>query len=280
MIGVDPKRDVIYLDYLSARLSEFIGVFDELMALHVENTGLRAIGRGLAPAAIPREDADKSRIASLSDELHRLAGTLMDLSSVTSVRMEVQGAGPIDPFVNWASILEPRPLLESSNVKGCALQAAGRLEGMRARAEALAAPDLDPVRLHPLVWASAQHLWRDGHYRQALAAAADAVTGQMKHRTGRNDAPDTSLWQQAFSDQAPAEGKPRLRWPGDPSDQDVRTMNGGLRQFAPGISMVIRNPATHVREDLTEQAALERLAALSVLAHLLEQCETVTISTP
>lgn len=76
----------------------------------------------------------------------------MDLSGVTSVRMNVQGVGAIDPFVNWASILQPKPVLEASNVAGWALQAAGRLEGLRARAKALAAPDLDPVRLHPLVW--------------------------------------------------------------------------------------------------------------------------------
>lgn len=47
----------------------------------------------------------------------------------------------------------------------------------------------------------------------------------MKQLTDRNDAPDTSLWQQAFSKDEPLEGKPRLRWPGDTSDQDVK-MNG------------------------------------------------------
>lgn len=161
----------------------------------------------------------------MTSELHRLAGTLMDLSGVTSVRMNVQGVGAIDPFVNWASILQPKPVLEASNVAGWALQAAGRLEGLRARAKALAAPDLDPVRLHPLVWAAAQRLWNDGHRRHAVAAAAEAVSGQMKQLTDRNDAPDTSLWQQAFSKDEPLEGKPRLRWPGDTSDQDVK-MNG------------------------------------------------------
>lgn len=139
----------------------------------------------------------------MTSELHRLAGTLMDLSGVTSVRMNVQGVGAIDPFVNWASILQPKPVLEASNVAGWALQAAGRLEGLRARAKALAAPDLDPVRLHPLVWAAAQRLWNDGHRRHAVAAAAEAVSGQMKQLTDRNDAPDTSLWQQAFSKDEP-----------------------------------------------------------------------------
>ena len=49
----------------------------------------------------------------------------------------------------------------------------------------------------------------------AVAAAAEAVSGQMKQLTGRNDAPDTSLWQQAFSNAPSEPGKPRLRWPGE-----------------------------------------------------------------
>lgn len=76
----------------------------------------------------------------MTSELHRLAGTLMDLSGVTSVRMNVQGVGAIDPFVNWASILQPKPVLEASNVAGWALQAAGRLEGFGL------APRLSPRR--------------------------------------------------------------------------------------------------------------------------------------
>jgi hypothetical protein len=116
--------------------------------------------------------------------MNRLAGTLMDLSSVTSVRIGVQGVGPIDPFVNWESIVLPKPLLEASNVRACCLQAAGRLEGLSARAAALASPSIDPDLLHPLVWAAALRLWNDGHRRLAVAPAAEAVTGQMKQLTG------------------------------------------------------------------------------------------------
>lgn len=246
--------------------------FDEFMTFHVENIGPTAMARGLAPSVLAKEDADEERVHELVTELHRLAGTLMDLSEVTNIYMGVQGAGMIDPFTNWATILQPKPPLEASNVRGCAVQAAGRLEGLRAKAQALAAPTLDPVRFHPLVWAAAQRLWNDGHLRQAVAAAGEAVTGQMKQLTGRNDAADTSLWQQAFSEKAPEAGKPRLRWPGDLIDQDVKTMNDGLRLFAPGSNMVIRNPATHIDADLSEQDALERLATLSVLARFVDAC--------
>jgi hypothetical protein len=270
---MDPKTNVEYLDFLAAHLAEFIDLFDQFMELHVENTGPGSMARGMAPAVFPKKEADPARIEEVTTKLHRLAGTLMDLSGVTDVRIGVQGIGAVDPFVNWATILQPKPVLEASNVRGCALQAAGRLEGLRARAAALESPDLVPTRLHPLVWAAAQRLWNDGHLRHAIAAACEAVTGQMKHLTRRGDAPDTSLWQQAFSKDAPQAGKSRLRWPGVPDDLDVKTMNDGLRQFAPGANMIIRNPATHVDEDMSIQDALERLATLSLLARLVDGCD-------
>lgn len=189
----------------------------------------------------------------------------------------MQGAGKIDPFVNWSAFLRPKPVLEASDVRGCIRRATGRLEGLLARAEALAAPDLVPANFHSLVWAAAQRLWNDGHLPQAVAAAAEAVSGQMKQLTGRNDRPDTSLWQQAFSEKDPIEGSPRLRWPGNSADQGVRSMNDGLRQFAPGVNMVIRNPATHGNGDLSRQDALERLAALSVLAKFVDKCTVVAV---
>lgn len=270
---MDPKSNVAYLDFLAARLDEFIQAFNEFMLLHVENVGPGALARGVAPAVHVRDAADQVRVIELTQELHRLAGALMDLAGVTNVRVAVEGVpSPVDPFVNWATILRPKPLLEAADVHGCALQAAGRLQGLRVRALALAAPDLDPAQFHPLVWAAAQRLWNDGHRREAIAAAAEAVTSQMKHLTARNDASDTSLWQQAFSKEEPTVGKPRLRWPGDLADQDVKTMNEGLRQFAPGANMIIRNPATHKAEDLSLQQGLERLAALSLLAHFVDDC--------
>ncbi len=54
-------------------------------------------------------------------------------------------------------------------------------------------------------------------------------------------------------------------------------MNDGLRQFAPGANMVIRNPATHVDQDMSTQGALERLAALSLLARLVDRCAVETV---
>lgn len=273
--SLDVRTNPEYLDYLARHLGEFIKAFDELMTHHIKNTGLGGFAVGVAPAVIPKDDADKPRVAELTDELNRLAGALMDLSSVTNVRLGVQGHGALDPFVNWQRMLEPKPLLDAAVVRGSCLQAAGRLEGLKAKADALASPSIEPSLLHPLVWSAAQRLWNDGHLRQAVAAAAEAVSGQMKQLTQRNNAADTSLWQQAFAAGDPQPGKPRLRWPGDADDQHVKTMQAGLLSFAPGVNMVIRNPATHVSNPFTEQDGLEQLATLSVLCRFLDRCVLV-----
>lgn len=99
----------------------------------------------------------------------------------------------------------------------------------------------------------------------------------MKARTGRNGVSETALWQETFSNDAPRLGKPRLRWPFDLKDQKVKSMNDGLRQFAPGVQMTIRNPAAHGSVGMLEQEALERLAALSLLAGWVETCELIQV---
>lgn len=275
---VEPVESIEYVGYLQKVLSEFTVAFDEFMAMHDENPASSGFGAGILPAASPKKGADRGRIRELTDELDRLSGSLMELSEVTSIAIKVEGIGKVDPFVNWAAFLRPKPVLEASDVRGCIHRATGRLEALRARAEALAAPDLVPAGFHPLVWAAAQRLWNDGHLPQAVAAAAEAVSGQMKQLTSRNDTSDTSLWQQAFSEKKPVEGAPRLRWPGNSSDQNVKTMNDGLRQFAPGVNMVIRNPATHLGGNLSKQDALERLGTLSVLAKFVDRCTVVEIA--
>ena len=136
---MDVRTNSEYLEFLARHLDEFMRAFEEFMTLHVENSGFGGLAVGIAPAVLPKEGADKERIRVLTNELNRLAGTLMDLSSVTAVRLAVQGAGVLDPFVNWQRMLEPKPLLDAAVVQGCCLQAAGRLEGLKAKAEALSA---------------------------------------------------------------------------------------------------------------------------------------------
>jgi hypothetical protein len=64
-------------------------------------------------------------------------------------------------------------------------------------------------------------------------------------------------------------------------------MRGGLEPLAKalnglatGLNLAVRNVTTHTREELTEQEGMERLAAYSYLARMLDQCEVRRVDEP
>lgn len=138
------------------------------------------------------------------------------------------------------------------------------------------APGIVPESLHPSVWEAARKLWDSGHRRHAVQAAATAMNERLQDKLGRHDLADDELLQEAFSASPPEPGKPRLRIPGDPGNPTVASRQRGVPQFGVGCFWVIRNPATHETAEWPPQEALERLAALSVLARLIDNCEVVT----
>ncbi|WP_405112688.1 TIGR02391 family protein [Micromonospora sp. NBC_01405] len=138
-------------------------------------------------------------------------------------------------------------------------------------------PQLAADRLHTWVWDAARTLWETRHYRAAVQAAATNVNAHVQSLVGRRDVSDSKLMAECFSEKDPEGGKPRLRWRGDPSDEGVKSMNGGMRSFAQGVFAAVRNPATHRLDELTEHQGLERLAAFSLLSHLIDDCELATL---
>jgi uncharacterized protein (TIGR02391 family) len=139
-----------------------------------------------------------------------------------------------------------------------------------------AGPRLRAADLHPLIWQSAAKIWADGHYRAAVQGATAFLNTYVQELVDRRDLSDAGLMQQVFSSDRPKEGQPRLRWPGDPSALTVKSMNDGLRNFALGVFLAIRNPVTHDKTELPEQDALEQLAALSLLARWIDGCQVAT----
>lgn len=272
---MEARKNPEYLRATARAVAEFRDALEAFLGLHVVNEDL---ARGIAPAVLPRNGVDQAEIAKVRAKVARAAGRAIDAVPLTNSYMLVQGAGQIDPIAAWQTITKPKPLLEADDVLGVCEQALGRLEAMIEKAEAEAPPTVGAEAMHPLVWGAAARLWRDGHYRESVTAAADALVAQLKVMTKRNDVAETALWQETFSNQEPVPGKPRLRWPGHSSDRDVSTMNAGLRQFAPGVQMTIRNPSAHGTVDLDKQAALERLAVLSLLARFIDKCELVEAS--
>lgn len=129
------------------------------------------------------------------------------------------------------------------------------------------APVISVSRLHPWVWEGAQALWRSGHYRSAVIDAILKVNAETQNKVGRRDVSEKELFDQAFSDGAPALGKARLRRMQPDGSDTFKSMQRGARALAEGIFAGIRNPLSHTDPvDIPEQEALEYLAGLSILA--------------
>jgi hypothetical protein len=269
---MEPAHSPAYLRSVLAAVDEFVAALESLMELYVVNTDF---GLGLVPAVLERDDADPDELKVRSAAVARAAGRAAAATKLTNSYVMVAGTGTIDPIAAWHSMTQPKPVLTYAVVSMVCQQMVGRLEGQIAQAEIEALPSLQVESFHPLVVGAASRLWRDGHRRLAIAAAAEALVTQVKSVLGRNELQDSALWQQAFSASEPEAGKPRLRWPGAHDDLTVKSMRDGLRQFAPGAQMTIRNPATHDAGEPDVQTALERLAVLSLLARWVDACDVV-----
>jgi hypothetical protein len=118
----------------------------------------------------------------------------------------------MNPIAAWQTITRPKPLLEAADVLDACDQSLGRLDGLIMHAKAERPPSIGAEAMHPTVCAAAARLWRDGHFRQAVTAPAEAVVLMVKTRTKRNDVSETALWRDTFSDEDLQPGRPRLRF--------------------------------------------------------------------
>lgn len=271
---MSPAHSPAYLRSLVDAVSEFEVALRAFLVMHEPNT----FARGLMPAVFRREGVADDEYEKAQRRVEIASGRAGPAVAATGTRYQVQGMGVVDPIAAWATILGPKPLLEPDNILSACGQMLGRLDVLIAKAEAEAVPSVSAEAMHPLVWGAARAMWRDGYYRQAVAGAAEALVGQLKSRTGRNNTPETALWQETFSERPPEVGKPRLRWPGDSEDRTVKSMNAGLRSITAGVQLTIRNTATHEAEQWTLVEASERLAVLSLMARWLEYCVLEQVS--
>lgn len=109
-----------------------------------------------------------------------------------------------------------------------------------------------------------------------MEAAAKRLNAHMQSKVGRRDVSESTLFQQGFSDDPPQPGRPRLRLPADDDGTSARSLRRGVRSFAEGCYAALRNPSAHDGLELSETEALERLAALSVVARWVDASEVVT----
>ncbi|MFE3195956.1 TIGR02391 family protein [Nocardia sp. NPDC059240] len=144
-------------------------------------------------------------------------------------------------------------------------------------------PRITASALHPLIWKAASAQWSTGHRHEAVLAASKAVNSLLQAKVGRRDVSESDLVKQAFTDQDPKPGKPRLRYPGISNEQTAESMRRGVMEFGGGCFAAIRNPVGHLPNDeleLDEQVALERLCALSLFARWIDEAELVEAELP
>lgn len=134
------------------------------------------------------------------------------------------------------------------------------------------APRLSAVDLHPWTWGGAKFLWQSKHFVQGVRDAVTKLNAETQNKVDRRDVSETALFRESFSTDPPKPGKARLRRM-PPEDSDTyRSVQRGAMSFAEGVFAGIRNPLSHeADQELSEQVALEYLAALSVLARWVDE---------
>jgi len=140
------------------------------------------------------------------------------------------------------------------------------------------APQLDAGQLHPWAWENGASYWRTGHFHQAVMQAAIRINAETQAKLGRRDVSETALFNQAFSLDAPRTGMLRLRLTENDGSRTYENLHRGARAFAEGLYSAIRNRGMHDGAgEVTEQHALEQLAAFSILARWVEEASVFEV---
>lgn len=194
---------------------------------------------------------DHSRITATNVAQHQAAIPAVDraLTLLNATARMAQVASAPDPGPTEAEILS-----EASGVDFLDL-------GKDPIGPVLPIDLLDPVVFH----AAISH-WLAGHYRSAVGDAGIAVNRFVQQRLSRTDISDRDLMSHAFSEDDPKPGEKRLRCPGNPKSESVRSQQQGAKLFSMGCYAAFRNPANHLSGDWNPVTAFQHLAAFSIIA--------------
>lgn len=230
----------------------------------------------------PDEARTRATLAELNAKILQLQPLIEDIAG------EVDPIGAPDRFGpdgsagrgwRWARAMETTERL------------VGRLRDTNLRSEILGhrGPLLAANRLHSWVWNAAVDRWASGHWTDAVGAAARAVEELTQQKTGLSSVSGPNLFSLLFSLEPAEPGKPRLRFADiaekstdGKTSQKWTSAHEGAAAFGRGCAQGIRNMQAHGTAELSEQQALEYLAALSVLARWVDHAALVTstASTP
>lgn len=139
-------------------------------------------------------------------------------------------------------------------------------------------PSLAADELHPWVWNAAVDLWEDGHHKEAVLSAAVAVEKHVQLKIN-SDLSGTKLYGRAFATKGNSDkrlGFVKL----SPGTDAWQSAHDGAMYLGMACSQGIRNWAAHSDDKVSEQQALEYLAAFSVLARWAATAEVLSESPP
>jgi hypothetical protein len=149
-----------------------------------------------------------------------------------------------------------------------------RLEQQSTMAAILGAsgPQLSTASLHPTIWDAAAHLFDGGHYRQAVQTAGQALESHLQAIAG----PDLTGQDLAKLFAAGGSGT-RLHFAElDPAGKTYTSAREGAASLIRGAMLGVRNLVSHPEwPDPNEVEALEMLAVLSYVAHLVDRASEI-----
>lgn len=176
---------------------------------------------------------------------------------------------PMDLYHQWEQYRE------------AALRARAQLQREQELVENLGgnAPELSATALLSWIWEGAKSLRQSDHYREAVGGAIREINAETQNKVGRRDVIETNLFKQTFSMDQPKADAAQLRRMKDDGSDTYKSVQRGAMALAEGVFAGIRNPLSHeVDRELSEQEALEYLAALSVLARWVDQSDVEAAS--
>lgn len=96
------------------------------------------------------------------------------------------------------------------------------------------------------------------------------LNAETQNKVGRQDVSETTLFQQALSNDPATPTAARLRPVVGGDGKTARSVRRGLAALAEGAYGALRNPIGHDEGELSEQEALEQLAIFSVRARAVD----------
>jgi uncharacterized protein (TIGR02391 family) len=135
-----------------------------------------------------------------------------------------------------------------------------------------AGPQLSTSSLHQTIWDAVAHLFDGGHYRQAVQTAGQALESHLQTIAG----PELAGQDLAKLFAVGGDGV-RLHFTElDSNGKTYTSAREGAASLIRGAMMAVRNLVSHPEwPDPDESEALEMLAVLSYVAHLVDRAESI-----